>query len=105
KYFCNHRKTTITGKVTSADAAIVLPQSTSNIEENSVNPTGSVRADSDVVSIEANTNSFHEIIKAYIPVAAKPGAAKGRVTLNKAPKWEHPSTIAASSNSFGMLIK
>src|SRR6218665_2279917 len=64
--------------------------------------TGAVRALDDV-NTSGMRYSFHidRPTKATIP--ARPGAIRRSVILRKAPKREHPSIIAASSSSGGML--
>ena len=54
------------------------------------------------VRIEAAKTSFQEITKAKMAVAARPGRASGRITLQKAWKRVQPNTQAASSYSRGM---
>ena len=46
--------------------------------------------------------SFQAWMKAKIDVATSPGATSGSMIRMKAPKRVEPSTIAASSSSFGI---
>jgi hypothetical protein len=57
------------------------------------------------VRIRAKRNSFQEKINVKIPVAASPGAIRGKAMRKKAPKGEQPSTMALSSISRGISWK
>ena len=48
-------------------------------------------------------NSFHAWMNANTPVATSPGATSGNVMVMNARSRLAPSTIAASSSSFGTL--
>ena len=50
----------------------------------------------------AKMYSFHEVMKANTEVATRPGATSGRRIRTNAPTRLEPSTIAASSRSFGI---
>jgi hypothetical protein len=68
-------------------------------------PIGSVCDRSVSVRISASRNSFHEVIRQKMAVAARPGRANGSATRRKAPHRVSPSTMAASSSSTGRSWK
>ena len=47
-------------------------------------------------------NSFHAVMNTNTDVATSPGATSGSRMRKKAPSRLEPSTIAASSSSFGI---
>lgn len=69
------------------------------------NPTVIVLIVTLLVMTRANTYSVHPSMNVKVAVADKPGAATGKITLNRAPILEQPSIMADSSNSCGILLK
>jgi hypothetical protein len=67
--------------------------------------TGSVYDASDFVIIRAIRNSFQETKKSKIATATSPGLANGMIILIRDCNLVHPSTLADSSRSDGMLSK
>src|ERR1700730_11208995 len=57
------------------------------------------------VSTAAAKTSFQEVTKANSAATARPGMLLGSTTRNTAPRWVHPSDMAASSSSWGTLTK
>ena len=55
-----------------------------------------------LVSVAANRYSFQANTQHRIAVTARPGRAKGTITLVRIWKVLQPSSIAASSSSLGM---
>ena len=85
---------------TKATAAIV-PQLVPVVVTNSDNPVGIVLAYT-LVKVEANKYSFHANRKLNKDVTAIPGAARGMINFQNIVNIFAPSTIIASSNSFGI---
>ena len=67
--------------------------------------TESGRRSSPLVKTSANRNSFQARMKEYIATATKAGRAIGSTISQRSCGTEHPSTIAASSISIGILSK
>ena len=85
---------------TKATAAIV-PQLVPVVVTNSDNPVGIVLAYT-LVKVEASKYSFHANRKLNKDVTAIPGAARGMINFQNIVNIFAPSTIIASSNSFGI---
>ena len=83
----------------------MFPQPMPDSRMNKVTATGMVIARSVEVKISANKNSFQIYRAVRIAVAAIPPRAVRRPTRRKAPKWEQPSTKAASRISEGISRK
>ena len=66
---------------------------------------GSVAAFVDRVKMRANRNSSHAERNASMPVATSPGAESGSNTRKSACTLVHPSILAASSSSAGIVRK
>ena len=64
-------------------------------------PAVTVRLASRVVKLRARRNSFHDAMKVRSPAAATDGAASGSWTRQSRPRGPSPSSVAASSSSFG----
>jgi hypothetical protein len=64
-----------------------------------------VWVDPSLSSSRANTYSFQLTMKAKTETATSPGATSGNRIRMKTPSRLEPSTIAASSSSFGMPIR
>ena len=86
----------------SVEPAITPPQSVPRAPKlNACSQTGRVSLSGRSMITRANVNSFHAWMKAKIPVATRPGATSGSVTVKNARSRLDPSTIAASSSSRG----
>jgi hypothetical protein len=68
--------------------------------KNSAKVIGAVR-DTEEVKTKANKYSFHAKMVVNITTATRPGDDKGSTIRQKTWSLEHPSTIAASSNTIG----
>ena len=55
-----------------------------------------------LVSVAASRNSFQAKTQIRMKVTARPGRASGQTTSRITCQVEAPSTVAASSSSFGM---
>ena len=87
------------------DMAVMPRQSETNCPVNSNRAGGKVREAGVRVIMLARANSFHAVRKAKIPAAAAPGKTNGKSTRTNAPQVEQPSMRAASSSSFGIVLK
>src|SRR5262245_41639961 len=97
------RTRTISGTVTTTEAAMMMPQGTSNevAPDSSAIATGTVRVVFDEVKVRANRNSFQAPMKASSPVVTSAGHIRGMNTLVMMTQGVAPSTMAASSISIG----
>src|SRR6187200_2462835 len=96
------RKNTITGSAMMVEPAITPPQSVPRAPSlNACNHTGNVWLSGRFMMTRAKMNSFHAWMKANTPVATRPGATSGSVTVTNARSFVDPSTCDASSSSFG----
>lgn len=73
------------------------------IKSESIN--GNVLAAESVIMTNAYRYSFHASVKQKINVETIPGRARGKNTRNIVCKCPQPSTLAASSISFGTVLK
>src|SRR6266571_2324595 len=96
---------TISGRVTSTEAAEICPHGDSNSPWNMKIRTGTVRAASVDTNVYANRNSFQAEIKTRMPQVTRPGAASGRMIRHSALSCVQPSISAASSSSQGTCLK
>ena len=87
------------------DIAHIPLQSETNSAVKSNNPIGKVFDTVVRVITLAIANSFHDVRKAKIPLAASPGNINGKFTFKNAPHLEQPSINAASFNSLGISPK
>ncbi|CNK96422.1 Uncharacterised protein [Mycobacterium tuberculosis] len=93
---------TITGMAISVEPAITAPQSVAFSPcWKDCSQIGRVTAESFESTMRARVYSFQANRNPNTEVEMIPGSSSGRVTRRKAPKREHPSTIAASSSSMG----
>jgi hypothetical protein len=95
------------GIVTRIAAAAMLPVDAVNCESpvKKASAAGTVRAESDDVSVIAKTKSFQAKMKTRIAAVKTPGAASGRMILRNACHGVAPSTWAACSSSHGISRK
>ena len=96
--------TIIAGILINTEAAIKGPHLTPHSSMKNARATEIVLRFSPLVKTKTKRNSFHAVIKVYIPTAAIPGRITGIITLVIIPIGEHPSIVAASSISIGTLI-
>src|SRR3989337_693142 len=68
-------------------------------------PTGSVKLRSWDMNVNARSHSFHAERNENRAVTASAGSDSGRMTRRNADPREHPSTLAASSRSLGIVSK
>src|SRR5690606_2073391 len=95
-------KKTMTGTATRTDPAMTAGQSMASLDTVVIprSHSGRVRL-SGSMTTTARVYSFHAWRKAKTPLAMRPGASSGKVTVKNARTRLQPSTIAASSSSTG----
>jgi hypothetical protein len=82
---------------------MIAPQSTKRLPpERSARNTVTVCLEPSWSSVLAKMYSFQLVMNANTDVATSPGATSGSRIRRKAPSRVEPSTIAASSRSFGI---
>ena len=90
----------ITGIAISVEPAMTPPQSTPRLTSRKLaSQTGSVFLSSRDITTTASVNSDDYLINTAAPIATRPGASSGKVTLKNACTREQPSIMAASSSS------
>src|SRR5581483_8110048 len=100
---CRSRKKTTTGTAVRVEAAMSAPQSVWRaVPEKYESQTVSVCFDWSWSRTLAKMYSFQLVMKAKTEVATSPGATRGSRIRTNAPRRLEPSTIAASSSSFGI---
>jgi len=70
-----------------------------------VRATGKVKFLGLLIKMTANRNSFHVMRKENSDIVTRAGAARGSTILMNDWSLEHPSIIADSSNSLGIVSK
>src|SRR5690606_1328885 len=103
----NSRTRTITGMVTTSDAAAICAAGCSKKDSpvKNASAAGTGLAASDAVSEMPNTKSFHAKKNVKIAAVKTPGAASGTITSRNACHGVAPSTCAACSISHGISRK
>src|SRR5262245_57450672 len=107
--FWNTSATMIIGMVTTTQAAVMLPigrwKSTAPVNWEIATGTVWATSGSRGAKVLASRNSFQAETKMMIAAANTPGAASGGITRKNALNGVAPSTLAASSSSFGIAAK
>ena len=103
--FLNSRKTIRDGINANSEEPNSIPYSMFCDPMMVFNPIGSVSMCDRCREIIDQKNSFHEKMKIHMTTAPTAGLLIGNRILNNTPRLLQPSIRAASSNSWGMLIR
>ena len=87
------------------DAAIRRVQSVEYIPWNEASPIGRVFISMELVTIRGHMKLFHEFKKTKVERVANAGLERGIIICINILNLPHPSIVAASSRSFGIVRK